>query len=61
VRRDNVSIGALARVVRPKENFGVAFRGDAPHQVRKHRSKSGQARVSLVLEQVRLRLRRAAD
>ena len=40
--------------VRPKENMMVTFRGDAYHQVRSYRTKSGAERVSLVLEQYKI-------
>jgi hypothetical protein len=37
--------------IRPKENMLVNFRGDAFHQVRSYKTRSGSERVSLVLEQ----------
>lgn len=38
----------------PKENMLITFRGDAFHQVRSYRTKSGAERVSLVLEQYKI-------
>eukprot|EP00798_Chlamydomonas_sp_ICE-L_P026136 gene26136-11856_t len=38
-------------MVTPRENVMVCFRGDSGHAVRGFKSKSGQIRVSLVLEQ----------
>ena len=40
--------------VAPKENLLVTFRGDAFHQVRSYRTKTGSERVSLVLEQYKI-------
>ncbi|CAD7702320.1 unnamed protein product [Ostreobium quekettii] len=38
-------------VIQPRENSMVEFRGDACHRVRNFQSPSGQARMSLVVEQ----------
>lgn len=38
----------------PKENLLVTFRGDAFHQVRSYRTKTGSERISLVLEQYKI-------
>jgi hypothetical protein len=40
--------------VTPKENTLINFRGDAFHQVRSYRTKSGSERVALVLEQYKI-------
>lgn len=40
--------------VAPKENLLVTFRGDAFHQVRSYRTKTGSERISLVLEQYKI-------
>jgi hypothetical protein len=42
---------APEKKIRPKENMLVNFRGDAFHQVRSYKTRSGSERVSLVLEQ----------
>lgn len=43
-----------AESVAPKENLLVTFRGDAFHQVRSYRTKTGRERISLVLEQYKI-------
>ena len=45
---------APGKKVTPKENTLVTFRGDAFHQVRSYKTKTGSERVSLVLEQYKI-------
>ena len=45
---------APEKKVTPKENTLVTFRGDAFHQVRSYKTKTGSERVSLVLEQYKI-------
>ena len=47
-------------ILRPVENTVVSFRGDACHRVERFSSAKGTARVSLVVEQYRLKPREMA-
>ena len=42
------------KVITPKENTLVTFRGDAFHQVKSYSTRTGKERVSLVLEQYKI-------
>ena len=50
----------LQELLRPGENTVVSFRGDACHRVEWFSSAKGTARVSLVVEQYRLKPREMA-